>query len=449
MKRLISTFIVILILLFQAIPAFCATSPEVEAQAYILMDSKSGRVLYEYNADTPWRPASTTKIMTALVALKNAPLDQVMTASHDAITDIGVGGMNIGIMADEQMTLNDLLHALLIVSANESANIIAENTFASKQEFIDEMNKTAKQLGAVNTHFTNPNGIDETERDKDMFTTARDLAIIARECMTDPVFRTIVSNNQLTTLSPTNKHSSWPVLNNTSKILGKTFTYGNAQDNSKEFTIIGVKTGSTMRAGSNYVSCAVNKEGQELISVILGVKSQPGKDVFKFTENLIRAGFENFSSQMIIDRNAYIDSITVADAADDGKIDLVTKNTIDAMLPNDRSLWNLEKKVSIKQDVVAPIKKGDILGTIEYTENGITIGKSDIVSTRTVDMSFKAKANDFIGDLLKNKLFKLCFIVICVIIVFLIIRFILRRISRRRRYLLSRKSTYKRWKNNR
>lgn len=446
MRRLISTFIVTIALLFQTIPAYCATSPEVDAQAYILMDSRTGRVLYEYNADTPWRPASTTKIMTALVALKNAPLDQVMTASHDAITDIGVGGMNIGIMADEQMTLDDLLHALLIVSANESANIISENVFSSKQEFIDKMNETAKQLGANNTHFTNPNGIDETERDKDMFTTARDLALIARECMTVPEFRSIVSHKQLTSLSPTNKHSSWPVLNNTSKILGKTFTYGNATDNSQEFTIIGVKTGSTMRAGSNYISCAVNKEGQELISVILGVTYQPGKDVFTFTENLLRAGYENFSSQTIIDRNTFIDSITVADAADDGKVDLVTKNTIEAVLANDRSLWKLDKKVNIKQNVVAPIKKGDILGTIEYSENGVTIGKSDIVSTRTVDISFNAKARDSINDLLSNKLFKLCLIVICVIIVFLIIRFTLRKISRRRRYRLKKKHTKRVWR---
>ena len=446
MRRLISTFIVTIALLFQTIPAYCATSPEVDAQAYILMDSRTGRVLYEYNADAPWRPASTTKIMTALVALKNAPLDQVMTASHDAITDIGVGGMNIGIMADEQMTLDDLLHALLIVSANESANIISENVFSSKQEFIDKMNETAKQLGANNTHFTNPNGIDETERDKDMFTTARDLALIARECMTVPEFRSIVSQKQLTSLSPTNKHSSWPVLNNTSKILGKTFTYGNPTDNSQEFTIIGVKTGSTMRAGSNYISCAVNKEGQELISVILGVTYQPGKDVFTFTENLLRAGYENFSSQTIIDRNTFIDSITVADAADDGKVDLVTKNTIEAVLANDRSLWKLDKKVNIKQNVVAPIKKGDILGTIEYSENGVTIGKSDIVSTRTVDISFNAKARDSINDLLSNKLFKLCLIVICVIIVFLIIRFTLRKISRRRRYRIRKKHTKRVWR---
>lgn len=434
MKKALITLILAIIFAFQFSPAFCKDL-DIDAEAYILMDAKTGSVLYEYNPDLRLRPASTTKIATALLALKKGELSQVMTASKDAVSDIGVGGMNIGIMPGEQMTLDDLLHALLIVSANETANIIAENLSSSRDEFINEMNKTVYAVGAKNSTFTNPCGIDEYEKDADHFSTARDLAIIARECWKYPEFREIVGQKKLDMLAPTNKHEKWNILNATNKMLGQSYNYGpETGDDRNQFTITGLKTGSTMRAGANFIASAVNKDGLELISVVLGVNNKPGRTIFDFSETLLRAGYENYSNQIIVDRNKIIKKVVVQDASDDGQLDLVTNSKVEAILPNDKSLWKIDEKVTIKNDLKAPITKGTVLGNIAYTLDGINVGKVDIVSSRTIDQSIQARIKIYVNKITASPVFKFITIALTVVICFLILRTILRKISRRRIY---------------
>ncbi len=432
MKKVITAIIFLLIFSFQVSPALCAL--DIDAAAYILIDAKTGSVLYEYQPDIRLRPASTTKIMTALVALKKGELSQVMTASNEAISDIGVGGMNVGIMTGEQLTLDNLLHAMLIASANEAANIISENIYPSRAEFVNDMNKMALQIGAKNSTFTNPCGIDEYEKDANHFSTARDLAIIAKECLTFPTFRDIVNQKQLNMLPPTNKHQKWNTVNNTNKLLGQSFNYGSVTgDESNQFTITGLKTGSTMRAGANFISSAVNKDGLELISVILGVNNAPGRTVFDFTKTLLQAGYENFSNQIIIDRNTLIRNVHVENADDDGQLALVTNGKLEALLSNNKNEWRIDKKVTINPNLKAPIKKGDILGNIEYKKDNISIGKIDIVSSRTVEQNFKSKVKDFINKVTDSSIFRYILTAIIIVVCFLILRKILRTISRRRK----------------
>jgi D-alanyl-D-alanine carboxypeptidase/D-alanyl-D-alanine carboxypeptidase (penicillin-binding protein 5/6) len=325
---------------------------------------------------------------------------------------------------------------MLIASANEAANIISENVYPSKAEFVNEMNKTAIQIGAKNSTFTNPCGIDEYEKDANHYSTARDLAIIAKECLTFPTFRDIVNQKQLNMLPTTNKHEKWNIVNNTNKLLGQSFYYGSdTGDESKQFTITGLKTGSTMRAGANFISSAVNKDGFELISVILGVNNTPGRTVFDFTKTLLQAGYENFSNQMIIDRNTLIKNVHVENASDDGQLALVTSDKLESILPNNRNDWRgrIEEKVTINQNLKAPIKKGDILGNIEYKKDNISIGKIAIISSRTVEQNFKSKAKDFINKVIGSLIFRYIFTAIIVVVCFLILRRILRAISRRRK----------------
>ena len=141
---------------------------------YILVDSKTGLVIAEQHADMRLRPASTTKIMTAIIALESGDPGQEMKVSQEAVYDIGRGGMNVGIMAGEQgLTLENMLYVMLIKSANEAANIIAENISPTRAEFIDMMNRKAVELGAASTNFVNPSGKDTEKEDADHLSTPR------------------------------------------------------------------------------------------------------------------------------------------------------------------------------------------------------------------------------------------------------------------------------------
>lgn len=427
-RKLFTAFILFILLTFNTRVA-AAESFHLDVDSCILIDSKTGQILYNQNADAKGMyPASTTKIMTAILALENGSLDQVMTASQKAVNDIGRDGMNIGIMAGEEITLEYLLHALLISSANETANIIAENICSSREEFIELMNKRALELGAKDTHFVNTNGMHNDNH----YTTASDLAKIARYAMTLPKFREIVSKTEYTML-PTNKHESWPTLYSTNKLL----RYGTRSD---LFKINGIKTGYTSPAGYCFVSSAVYNDGMELIGVILGDRNTGVKDsVFKCTEQLMEYGNRNYSLQTLIKQGEVIrEDVDVLDAQLGKSLDLIAENAVECVLPADTSLWNLSRIEYIKSDLAAPISRGEILGHIEYFRNGISLGRTNIVASEPVFKKEPEESGSTADELLQDSLFKNVLITVaCIIGGFLLLRITLRTISRRikaRRY---------------
>ena len=414
--------IVILIVFLAGICTVMAEAPSIDEGSCILIDSKTGQVLFEKNSDAKGLyPASTTKIMTAVIALEKGELDSMMTASQAAIYDIGKDGSNIGIMAGEQMSLENLLKALLISSANETGNIIAENICSTKQEFVDLMNQKAKELGAVNTNFINPCGAHES----DHYTTAADFAKIAQYAMTYPKFREIVEMVDYQ-LPPTNKHETWPVLATTNKLM-------QLDNNSQDFTIIGIKTGYTGPAGHNLVSAAVNQDGMELISVIMNIKN-PGSqaNVKQYTKELLAYGFSNFSLVTLRADSQEFRSVPVADALDETQLELVTQGEVKYIMPNDTTKWNLKENVQIRDDIVAPVNKGDLLGYIEYQNNGITIGKVNLIASRQVEMKPQAKIQNEFESFWESNILPYIFLtLIMVIISFLLLRLVLRTVSRR------------------
>ena len=191
LKQKTIPILVSLLILITGVTVSFAEDFDISAPIAILVELETGQVLYEKNADQRWAPASTTKIITALTALENTPLDKEMKASRNAInsipSDYGIAGIRPG----EILAFQDLLNFVLIISANEASNVIAENVVPSGNisDFIDLMNKKAEELGLKNSHFTNTYGLDEDNH----YTTARDLAIASREAMKYPIFRQIVA----------------------------------------------------------------------------------------------------------------------------------------------------------------------------------------------------------------------------------------------------------------
>ncbi|HEX2944885.1 MAG TPA: D-alanyl-D-alanine carboxypeptidase family protein [Clostridia bacterium] len=425
MKRLLTLAMILIVLLSNTSIAI-EQPPAPDAGAYILIDSKTGDVLCEKNPDTLVYPASTTKIMTAILALENGEMDKVMTASQAAIDDIGPDGSNIGIIAGEQVKLENLLQALLICSANESANIIAENLADSRQAFIGMMNEKAKELGAEKTHFANTNGM----HDPNHYTTAADMAKFARYAMTFPEFRKIVSSNSLQ-MPPTNKHPEWPALANTNKLM--------ISDKNDLYVINGIKTGFTGQAGFNLVSSAVDKNGLDLISVVMGVKGDGAQEnVRTYSKELLDYGFNNFKKVDLLEKGKVYRNIKVENAADIYGLDLVTTDSLSCIVPKDAALQNIKEIPHISTNVAAPVNKDDIMGYIEFTRNDVSLGKVSLIAARSIEpkpapVTLASKVKDF----LHNIFVRIGLYSAGAIVFFLLLRMTLRRISRKvhsRRY---------------
>ncbi|MDQ2715471.1 MAG: serine hydrolase [Chloroflexota bacterium] len=235
------------------------TPPSVDAQAVYLSDMDSGRVLASMHATTPLPMASTTKIMTAIVAIQSGNLDQIVTIHQDAVDRVNVdGGSSAQLVVGDQLTLRTLLYGLLIPSGADAAIAIADAVAGSPQAFVRRMNAEAARLGLSHTHFSTVDGL--TSLSEEHYTTAADFTHLGRYAMTYPLFAQIVKL-QAYMVPPTQFHRSYP-WQTTNTLLA---TYPG---------MIGIKTGSTSQAGWCLVFAAV-QNGHRLIGTILG---SPGSD---------------------------------------------------------------------------------------------------------------------------------------------------------------------------
>ncbi|KNY28420.1 D-alanyl-D-alanine carboxypeptidase family protein [Pseudobacteroides cellulosolvens] len=405
--------------------------------SYILMDSKTGQVLVENNADVKLRPASTTKIMTAILAVENGKMDSIMNVSQNAVYDIGPGGMNIGIMAGESnLTLENMLNAMLVRSANETANIIAENISGSKEEFAKRMNEKAQELGAYNTNFVNPCGKDDAKGEENHLSTARDMALIARYAMTKPEIREIVAKEYYKDLPATNKHQKWDPLRSTNKLLWYSNKYPYTLDGQKHnYEVNGIKTGYTSAAGNNLVSSAVGEDGLELIAVVMHVTEGNNK-VFSYTKELYKYGFEHFVNKKLVSANDVLKSIAVENSKNNEKLDLVAETDFSCATPID-SADDLIREEKIQPSIKAPVKKGDKLGVVEYKKNGVLLGTVNVVASRDIEKPVVANTDNEQVAKSENTVRKILIPIIAICGGFLVLRFVMKRLSRRARRMNS------------
>ena len=302
-------------------------------------------------------PASTTKIMTAILALEKCQLYDETTVSQKAVSSVPSGYTNARLVPGEKMTIENLLYGLMLNSANEAANVIAEHISGSIEEFAILMNQKAEELGCKNTHFLNANGM----HNENHYTTAEDLAIIAKYCMENETFRTIVSTLKYP-LPRTDKFKEERIMVNTNALIDPKSKYY------YEYAI-GVKTGFTTQAGNCLVSCA-KKDGIELICVTLKAGSTTTSTSYRFEDNkkLLEYGFENFSTQTIIEKDTLLKNIEISNATKKTrKVNLLTKESISDFINNSVDISNIDPTIQLKENIKAPIYAGDTLGTVTYT----------------------------------------------------------------------------------
>ena len=390
MKKIIyTTLIIILISIIQLsvfnITSFASESTELEtySPACILIESSTGKIIYEKNAYEKLYPASTTKIMTAILTLENCELTDVATASYNSVYSIPAGYTNANIQVGEELTIDQLLHVLLIPSANDAAVVLAEHIAGSVDNFANMMNEKAKELGCLNTHFVNPNGIHNEEH----FSTAYDLSLMARYAMQNSIFRNIVSSTHYT-LPATNKYSKADrVFNTTNELLRE--DNRDRVDNYYYPYANGIKTGYTDPAKNCLVSSA-KRDGLEFIAVVLGAERTPnGLNARAIdSKNMFEYAFNTYTIKKINDENAILKQIEIPNATKDTKsLNVIVKDSISVIDKKDNPN-ELTPNIEFTPNLKAPISKGSIIGKISYTVEDITYSTDLIAGNDVIELKF-------------------------------------------------------------
>ncbi len=329
--------------------------PAIGAEAAILMDADTGQILYAKNIDERLMPASTTKIMTCLTALKRgANMSDVITVSQAAIDANDPEGSNMGLYAGEQLTVEEIITGILVCSANEGCNALAEHMAGSMDGYVEYMNEEAANMGLTNTHFVTTNGLP----DPDHYTTARDLATIAREFFSYDVLCRL-SSTPYVELEETDTHRAHSLYSKNKLYKNRDYEYP---------YLIGSKTGYTDDARQTLVSAA-EKDGMRLICVIL-MEEAPYQ--FEDTVNLFDYGFANFSYSRVNDFEHTFD--TGYDYLSDSTYgSLISLNTdVKVLLPNNADFE------SITSDITYRDSSSPYFADVNYYYNGYYIGKTGL-----------------------------------------------------------------------
>lgn len=355
----------------------------LSSEAVLLMEASTGKVVYEKNGYEKKYPASTTKIMTAILAIEHCNLNETATASEFAINSVPSGYSTANIQIGETLSVKDLLYALMLQSANESAVILAEHVSGSQEAFANLMNEKAKELGCKNTHFINPNGI----HNENHYTTAYDLALITQYAMKNQTFRDIVKTTSFTLPATTSYPSESRTYANTNNLI--IYDARNRPDNYYYKYATGVKTGYTS-AAKNCLVASAEKNGIEYISVVLGASityESTGSVSHRYVDtiSLFDYAFDNFSFRKLKSANNLIKTIKIENGKkDENSLDLLIASDVNSLVSLDNKSTQIDPDITLKEGLSAPITKGDIVGTISYKVEGINY-TTDLIAGNDVE----------------------------------------------------------------
>ena len=337
----------------------------IESDAAICMDGNTGAVLYGKNIEKQEYPASITKIMTVLLALENGNLDDTVTFSENAVYSIEYGSAHLGLTEGEELTLEQCLYGIMLASANEISNAVAEHIGGSVEKFADMMNQKAEELGCVNTHFVNPNGL----HDDNHYTCAYDMALITQAAMKYDKFREIIHTQEY----------SYPETNLVKEKRYFANHHGMLMDESRAYDgFIGGKTGYTDEAWNTLVSTA-ERDGMLLISVVLHAN---GQDIeYGNTKTVLDYGYNNFKEVQINNLDQTISDtevVGIEDAQEAEKIrqaDLsedpfTVAETTTVTLPDSVDASSLTRKMDFTTDKMTYYYEDQALGSTSFSYTG-------------------------------------------------------------------------------
>ena len=339
-------------------------APSIIGESAILIEPTTGTIIYEKDPHKKMYPASITKIMTALLAIENCKMNDTVVYSKKNLDSLTAEDSNIQCQVGEKMSVKDCLYALMLSSANETATALAEHIAGSEEEFVKQMNTRAKKLGMNNTNFIDCCGLTDSD---DHYTTAKDVATMSRELITKypEIFKYSTIWMEMFT-HKTAKGESKFMLTNTNKLL-KVNKY-----------VKGLKTGSTSKA-KYCVSTVAEKDNVELIAVVMAAADY--KERFNISQKLINYGFAN--CKVYTDNKKYNGNIKISNGKKESlKIKKTDFSYVDT---KNNDLSKIKRKISIRKDLQAPVRKGEIVGKASYYLKGKNIGEVNIVSEESVN----------------------------------------------------------------
>ena len=435
-RRFFALFLVLgLLVSLLSVPASAFEEIDVDARAALLVEKETGEILYEKNAHEKNYPASITKLTVALLVLEaidagQLSLDQPITARESAFEGLSIYGSTAGIKVGEVLTVEQLLQCMLIVSANEACNILAEAVCGEGNisQFVQRMNERAAALGCENTHYVNTSGL----HDPDHYTTAWDIYLITRALMPYEKFMEIC-NSKSAEIAETD-HNQRHVLHSTNRLISNWrelgYLYRDAQ---------GIKTGSTPEAGYCLISSAL-RGSRHMISVVLGAERVTLEDgvtiqtrSFSETSRMFDWGFDNFVLRDILSSSDLVQEVPVALSSEASYVSTHAAEDISCLLPDNVEPDMLERTVTLTNDTVdAPVSSGDVLGKLTLSYNGKVYAETDLLALNDVSASWFLTAQRRVSDFFAKPLVRILLIVVVLLIVALVVYVTM--FSRRRRY---------------
>ncbi len=330
---------------------------EIYSSSAVAIDSETGAILFSKDKDKKVYPASTTKIITAILAIENLDLETPVTASREALYSVPLGSSSIYLKVGETMSVKNLLYGLLIQSGNDAGNVLAEAVAPDIDTFVEMMNEKAKQIGCTNTHFTNTHGF----HDDNHYTTASDMAKMMQYCLQNEEFKKIISTKTYT-INETNKTLQKRVMTSTNKMFNKKY-----EDMYYEY-IIGGKTGFTDEAQGTFVGYLKKDDKSIIVSVFDGPQDIDGNEArFIDTKKLSEYIFDDFTENEVLTNDDL--NIKIIDKNTKKQYSLGIKNSIKTLSDNEN--------YRIFYDI-------DVLNSINY----------DDISSKVGNFSITAKNND-------------------------------------------------------
>lgn len=412
MKKIISIMLVLvfLISLFTPFAFATGTKPDIDIHSNyaLLVNTDTGKIVYEHNAYEKAYPASLTKIMTAIVALENTPnLDAVeVTAKAYVFNEfVGIGVSNAEIQRGESFTMRELLYALMLNSACEAANIIADHVGqGSIPDFVEMMNKKAKEIGANNTNFANAHGLF----DENNYTTAYDMYLIASYAASLPGFMDICSTKNYVIEASSERGQK--NLIHTNKMLFTTNAYYMPQ-------IRGIKTGTLEEAGRCLVTVAEHN-GYNYMCVVMGSTYSDNTSHYKTTKNLYTWAFDNLMLKTLLEDTKSVSEVKVDLSSEKEYVLVRPSKRIAEMVDVNIDPSSVITKINLPEKVNAPVKEGDVLGNVTVILMGEEVATVDLVAMHDVKRSGLKYIGHVFGLVMKKPGFIIGSIVFVALVVF-------------------------------